>query len=79
MSTLPKLALAKLTSLLWCTIDNRPFHRCLLGYGLSLWRLKRFDEAAQVFERMLKVNPTDNLRAREMLEDARARRPWRDR
>ena len=65
--------------LLWGTIDNRPFHRCLVGYGLSLWRLKRFDEAAQVFERMLNLNPPDNLGAREMLDDARARQPWRDR
>jgi hypothetical protein len=32
--------------LLWAMIDNRTYLRCLHGYGLCLWRLKRFDEAA---------------------------------
>ena len=26
----------------WGLIDNRPFLRCLHGYGLCLWRLGRF-------------------------------------
>jgi len=29
----------------WGMIDNRPFLRCMHGYGLCLWRLGRFDEA----------------------------------
>jgi hypothetical protein len=28
----------------WGMIDNRPFLRCLNGYGLCLWRLGRFEE-----------------------------------
>jgi hypothetical protein len=41
----------------WGHIDNRPFLRCMHGYGLCLWRLGRFDEAARVFDRMLWLNP----------------------
>ena len=48
----------------WGMIDNRPFLRCLHGYGLCLWRLDRRDEAAAVFRRMLWLNPADNQGAR---------------
>ena len=37
----------------WGWIDNRPFLRCMHGFGLCLWRLGRFDEAARIFNRML--------------------------
>ena len=40
--------------------DNRPYLRCLHGFGLCPRRLKRFNEAATVFTRMLWMNPTDN-------------------
>ena len=33
----------------WGHIDNRPFLRCMHGYGLCLWRLGRFDEAGRRF------------------------------
>jgi tetratricopeptide (TPR) repeat protein len=61
----------------WGHIDNRPFLRCLQGYGLSLWRLKRFAEAALVFERMLWLNPSDNQGIRFLIDDVRAGNPWR--
>ena len=48
----------------WGLIDNRPFLRCLNGYGLCLWRLNRPQEALAVFERLLWFNPTDNQGAR---------------
>ncbi|MFH1314753.1 MAG: tetratricopeptide repeat protein, partial [Candidatus Eisenbacteria bacterium] len=44
----------------WGHIDNRPFLRCMHGYGLCLWRLGRFDEAEHIFHRMLWLNPSDN-------------------
>ena len=44
----------------WSCLDNRPFLRCMQGYGLCLWRLKRFEEAEKVFMRMLWLNPSDN-------------------
>jgi tetratricopeptide (TPR) repeat protein len=63
----------------WGLIDNRPFLRCLHGYGLSLWRLGRAEKAAAVFERMLWLNPSDNQGARFLLPAARAGEPWTDR
>jgi hypothetical protein len=60
----------------WGLIDNRPFLRCLYGYGLCLWRLKRFEDAADVFERILWLNPSDNQGARIVIDAVRARHPW---
>ena len=65
--------------LLWGMIDNRPFLRCMQGYGLCLWRLGRFDEAHRIFERMLWLNPTDNQGVRFLIDDVRARCRWEDR
>ena len=61
----------------WGLIDNRPFLRCLYGYGLCLWRLGRFDEAAGVFERILWLNPSDNQGARFVIDVVRARQRWK--
>ena len=60
----------------WGWIDNRPFLRCMHGYALCLWRLKRFQEAAEVFERMLWLNPSDNQGARFSIDQARAKTNW---
>ena len=62
----------------WGHTDNRPFLRCLHGYGLCLWRLKRFEEAERVFDQLLWLNPSDNQGVRFLLEDIRARSPWED-
>jgi len=62
----------------WGYIDNRPFLRCLHGYGLCLWRLGRIHEAEQVFERMLWLNPADNHGARFLIEDVRAKMTWEE-
>ena len=51
--------------LVWGRLYNRPFLRCLHGYGLCLWRLGRAGEAQQVFERILSLNPNDNQGVRE--------------
>jgi len=63
----------------WSLIDNRPFLRCMHGYGLCLWRLGRFNEAERVFERMLWLNPSDNQGVRFLIDDVKARRRWEDR
>jgi hypothetical protein len=62
----------------WGLIDNRPFLRCLQGYGLCLWRLERWEEAERVFERMIWMNPSDNQGIRFLLPDVRARETWVD-
>ena len=64
--------------LLWGHIDNRPFLRCMHGYGLCLWRLERFDEADRVFDRMLWLNPSDNQGVRFLIEDVRAKKAWEE-
>jgi tetratricopeptide (TPR) repeat protein len=62
--------------LLWGSLYNRPYLRCLHGYGLCLWRLGRCEEASAVFERMLALNPNDNQGARFCLFDVRAGLSW---
>jgi len=62
--------------LLWGPIDNRPYLRCLHGYGLCLWRQKRFDEATAVFTRMLWMNPSDNQGTRFNLNAVRDQKEW---
>ena len=64
--------------LLWSLIDNRPFLRCMHGYGLCLWKLKRFEEAEKVFERMLWLNPSDNQGVRFIIYHVKERKPWRE-
>jgi hypothetical protein len=63
----------------WGRIDNRPFLRCLQGFGLCLWRLGRFEEADRIFERMLWLNPSDNQGVRFPIDDIRARVAWEKR
>jgi tetratricopeptide (TPR) repeat protein len=62
----------------WGCLDNRPFLRCLHGYGLCLWRLGFFREAKRIFERMLWLNPSDNQGVRFILPEVRAKRDWQD-
>jgi tetratricopeptide (TPR) repeat protein len=60
----------------WGMIDNRPFLRCLHGYGLALWRTARAEEASAVFQRMLWLNPSDNQGARILLAQVDAGLTW---
>jgi tetratricopeptide (TPR) repeat protein len=62
----------------WGLVDNRPFLRCMQGYGLCLWRLGRWDEAARAFDRMLWMNPSDNQGIRFLLPLVRAGRRWEE-
>ena len=63
----------------WGLIDNRPFLRCMHGYGLCLWRLDQFDAAESVFDRMLWLNPSDNQGVRFLIDDVRAGTAWEER
>jgi len=62
----------------WGWIDNRPFLRCMGGYGLCLWRLGKMTEATAVFERMLWLNPSDNQGERFNLHWTREGRAWEE-
>lgn len=63
----------------WGIVDNRPFLRCMHGYGLCLWRLGHFDDAERVFERLLWLNPSDNQGVRFLIDDIKARTAWEER
>ena len=62
----------------WGYIDNRPFLRCMQGFGLCLWRLGRFEEAGRVFDRMLWLNPSDNQGVRFLIGEVQARKVWKE-
>jgi hypothetical protein len=62
----------------WGRINNRPFLRCMHGYGLCLWRLGRYKEAEEIFTRMLWLNPTDNQGVRSLFGDVRQGEVWHD-
>ncbi len=62
----------------WGHIDNRPFLRCMHGFGLCLWRIGRFGEAERIFERMLWLNPSDNQGVRVLLGEVRSKTTWKD-
>ena len=61
----------------WGWIDNRPFLRCMYGYGLCLWRLERFAEAEKIFQKILWLNPSDNQGARFVIDEVRAKKSWK--
>jgi hypothetical protein len=62
----------------WGHVDNRPFLRCMHGYGLCCWRLGRFEEAERVFDRMLWLNPSDNQGVRGLIGPVGQRLNWKD-
>jgi len=62
----------------WGHINNRPFLRCVHGYGLCLWRLGRLKEVEEVFTRMLWLNPSDNQGVRFLLGEIREGKDWHE-
>jgi hypothetical protein len=60
----------------WVWLDNRPFLRCMHGFGLCLWRLGLFKEALNILDRMLWLNPSDNQGVRFLIDDVRTKRTW---
>jgi tetratricopeptide (TPR) repeat protein len=51
----------------WGVIRNRPFLRLYHGYGVSLMRTGNTEEALEVFENLLSLNPHDNQGARALV------------
>ena len=62
----------------WGHVDNRPFLRCMHGYGLCCWRLGQLEEAERVFARMLWLNPSDNQGVRGLIDPVRQKINWKD-
>ena len=48
----------------WMNLPNRPFMRAAFAYGVHLFKQREFDEAADVFKDLVRMNPTDNQGAR---------------
>lgn len=62
----------------WFRLDNRPFLRCLNGYGLCLWRCQRWEETQQVFEQLLALDPLDTFEIQASLPMIAAHEQWPD-
>jgi hypothetical protein len=62
----------------WGLIDNRPFMRCMDGYGIALWRLRKFREAEEIFRQMLMLNPPDNQGVRFLIDKVAKKELWRE-
>jgi hypothetical protein len=63
----------------WGLVDNRPFLRCMHGYGVCLWRLGRFEEAEHIFQELLWLNPSDNQGVLFLIQEVQAKTAWEDR
>ncbi|WP_040287639.1 SEC-C metal-binding domain-containing protein [Sporosarcina koreensis] len=48
----------------WNNLPNRPFMRAAFSYGVHLFRLREFNEAADIFLDLVRMNTTDNQGAR---------------
>lgn len=44
----------------WGILETRPFMRLSAGYGQLLWDNEKKDEAIQIYEELLQLNPNDN-------------------
>jgi hypothetical protein len=53
----------------WSQIGNRPFLRCLFGFGLCQRRLGDLAGARDTFMRMLWLDPEDSQGVEELIED----------
>jgi hypothetical protein len=62
----------------WGHVNNRPFLRCLHGYGLCFWWLGDHKKAREVFHRMMWLNPTDNQGIRFVLAALDQGQSWQE-
>jgi len=60
----------------WRYTGNRPFLRSVFGLGLSWWRLERDQEARAAFERLMSLDPMDELNAMPCWRDVRRGYAW---
>jgi tetratricopeptide (TPR) repeat protein len=51
----------------WGILESRPYMRAMHGLGLTAWKQGKLEEAINVFQQMLKLNPNDNQGARYLL------------
>ena len=49
----------------WGWLENRHLVRAIEKWGWELWEQKKTDEALEIFRKLLKSNPNDNIGARQ--------------
>lgn len=53
--------------LLWGFMENRHIIRTIFNKGVSLWDNSKTDEALDIFRKLLKSNPNDNVGVRDFI------------
>ncbi len=53
----------------WGMINNRPFLRCIEGFGLCFLKQDKIADALDIFKQMLLLNPIDNQGVRFIISD----------
>lgn len=53
--------------LLWGFMENRHIIRTIFNKGVSLWNNSKTDEALDIFRKLLKSNPNDNVGVRDFI------------
>lgn len=51
----------------WGWLENRHIIRTILNKAISLWKNKEIDDALDLFRKLLKTNPGDNVGARDYI------------
>jgi len=51
----------------WGWLENRHIIRTILNKAISLWKNKKIDNALDLFRKLLKTNPRDNVGARDYI------------
>jgi len=51
----------------WGWLENRHIIRTILNKAVSLWKNKKIDNALDLFRKLLKTNPGDNVGARDYI------------
>jgi tetratricopeptide (TPR) repeat protein len=67
LKLLPPHFSMKRDRLIWGFVENRPFLRLYHAYGFSLMRMRQAEQALEVFENILSLNPHDNQGARALV------------
>jgi tetratricopeptide (TPR) repeat protein len=67
LKVLPANFSMKTDRLQWGFVENRPFLRLYFGYGLALMKNGKFEQALEIFENTLSLNPSDNQGVRSFL------------
>ncbi len=62
----------------WRHFGKRPFLRCLHGLALSMWRIRRDEDARMIFERLMSLDPEDGQGVLVAWSELRAGWPWGD-